>query len=67
MTPEFACTCSPYTMRCVGCRANEAIAAAVAAERKRCAEIAARLQRNASCKTVQRTCQAIIDRILEVK
>lgn len=36
----------------------------VQAERRRCVEVADRLRRNATCKTVKKTCGAIIDRIV---
>ncbi len=43
---------------------REKILALLEEETRRCVGVAQRLQDNASCKTVRKTCQAIIDRIL---
>lgn len=64
---EFGCTCSgldaEFGRRCVGCQANDEVAAATLTERARVISIIVHLQSCATCKTVRKTCQALIDRI----
>lgn len=61
---EFPCTCTgldaELKRKCLGCRAN----AALEAETRRVVEIVLNLQKCSSCKTVKKTCQVILDRIL---